>query len=97
MWTSTVLRLDLNPHCTFVCNLLDSRYQTSLRLIICAMVLQVQFVKVTGQQCVGFLWKKKQRMSVNVFRVDNGFHLFQLKYHGHYEEHPGTLPQRREC
>ena len=31
---STVLRLDLKPHCTLVSNLWDSRYQTSLRLMV---------------------------------------------------------------
>ena len=43
-----VLRLDLDPHCMLVSNLWDWRYQTSQRLIIRSMVLQMQLVNAIG-------------------------------------------------
>ena len=39
----------------------------------------------------------KERISVNVLKVDNVFHLVLQTYHGLCVEHPATLPQRKVC
>ena len=44
-----------------------------------------------------YLKAVKERISVNVLRIDSVFHLDLLKYHGLYAEHPATHPKKRVC